>query len=267
MSLARKAAQPAPPGGAQPVHACCRGALGTPRRCLALCAAAHLRVRLLALPDPQPLPRLAVPHDAMYFCCSAHPAPAPARACPAVPLAPPPARPCPAGGRQIFFCLDENAHADFVYNGRKAQVPGPACVPCRAGDSHGIYNSSARPFRWFNINCCMPGQVSGWLVGLMDGVSSRPAALVISSPPPSSAPRPPPPLVRAAAAMPAVITAAVRCCVFASWTGEQSYDATDLEAADQNSQPGGAYELEASADRIPVRDTGHHLLTLPLRSD
>ena len=48
---------------------------------------------------------------------------------------------------EIFFCLDENAHADFVYNGRKAQVPGPACVPCRAGDSHGIFNSSdkARP--------------------------------------------------------------------------------------------------------------------------
>ena len=40
----------------------------------------------------------------------------------------------------------------------KATVPGPACVPCRAGDSHGIFNSSDRPYRWFNINCCMPGQ-------------------------------------------------------------------------------------------------------------
>eukprot|EP01050_Picozoa_sp_SAG11_P003467 SAG11_NODE_196_length_12778_cov_6.887767_7_plen_198_part_00 len=89
---------------------------------------------------------------------------------------------------EIFFCLDEDAHADFVYNGRKARVPGPACVPCRAGDSHGIYNSSGRPFRWFNINCCMPGQ---------------------------------------------------------------SYDATDLEAADQHSQPGGAYDVE-DASRIPV---------------
>ena len=45
---------------------------------------------------------------------------------------------------EIFFCLDPDAHADFVYNGRKAQVPGPACVPCRAGDSHGSAYSSDR---------------------------------------------------------------------------------------------------------------------------
>jgi len=29
-----------------------------------------------------------------------------------------------------------------------AEVAGPACVPCRAGDSHGIFNNSERAFRW-----------------------------------------------------------------------------------------------------------------------
>ena len=77
---------------------------------------------------------------------------------------------------EIFFCLDPDAHADFVYNGRKAQVPGPACVPCRAGDSHGIYNSSDRPFRWFNINCCMPGQSYDATDLEQDGVNNTPGA-------------------------------------------------------------------------------------------
>ena len=50
---------------------------------------------------------------------------------------------------EIFFCLSENAHCEFIHNGRKAEVQGPACVPCRAGDSHGIYNNSSVPYRWY----------------------------------------------------------------------------------------------------------------------
>jgi hypothetical protein len=89
-------------------------------------------------------------------------------------------------------------------------VQGPACVPCRAGDSHGIFNNSDKPFRWyapqqpvvplssrlpdsipsqisvpknpklatvrrrFNINCCMPGQSYDAIDLEKEGVNNQP---------------------------------------------------------------------------------------------
>jgi hypothetical protein len=52
---------------------------------------------------------------------------------------------------RIFFCMDEAAHCEFIHNGKKAEVEGMACVPVRCGESHGIYNNSDRPFRFFNV--------------------------------------------------------------------------------------------------------------------
>ena len=66
---------------------------------------------------------------------------------------------------EIFFAFPdpegdsgEPCRAEFIHNGKKAEVVGAACVPVRCGESHGIYNHSAKPFRFFNVNCCQPGQ-------------------------------------------------------------------------------------------------------------
>ena len=59
---------------------------------------------------------------------------------------------------EIFFCLSEDGQAEFIHNGKKSLVSGQACVPVRCGESHGIYNPSDKPFRFYNINCCQPGQ-------------------------------------------------------------------------------------------------------------
>ena len=68
---------------------------------------------------------------------------------------------------EIFFCLPdeddatengEACQAQFIHNGKKAEVHGAACVPVRCGESHGIYNHSSKPFRFYNVNCCQPGQ-------------------------------------------------------------------------------------------------------------
>jgi mannose-6-phosphate isomerase-like protein (cupin superfamily) len=58
---------------------------------------------------------------------------------------------------EIFFAVGGGA-THFVHNGRKAEVAGTACVPCRTGESHGIMNVSDEAVRWFNVNVCMPNQ-------------------------------------------------------------------------------------------------------------
>ena len=40
---------------------------------------------------------------------------------------------------EMFVILD--GEAEFTINGRSAKIKGPALVPCKMGNSHGIYNS------------------------------------------------------------------------------------------------------------------------------
>ncbi|MDO1511672.1 cupin domain-containing protein [Maribacter confluentis] len=44
-----------------------------------------------------------------------------------------------------------NGEAEFTINGRTSKIKGPALVPCKLGDSHGIYNTSGKPLRWLNF--------------------------------------------------------------------------------------------------------------------
>lgn len=44
-----------------------------------------------------------------------------------------------------------NGEAEFTINGRTSKIKGPALVPCKLGDSHGIYNTSSKPLKWLNF--------------------------------------------------------------------------------------------------------------------
>ena len=50
---------------------------------------------------------------------------------------------------EMFVILD--GEAEFTVNGRSAKIKGPALVPCKMGNSHGIYNSGSSPVRWMNF--------------------------------------------------------------------------------------------------------------------
>lgn len=50
---------------------------------------------------------------------------------------------------EMFVILD--GEAEFTINGRSAKIKGPALVPCKMGNSHGIYNSGSTPIRWMNF--------------------------------------------------------------------------------------------------------------------
>ncbi len=50
---------------------------------------------------------------------------------------------------EMYVILD--GEAEFTINGRTSKIKGPALVPCKLGDSHGIYNSSGQPLRWLNF--------------------------------------------------------------------------------------------------------------------
>ena len=50
---------------------------------------------------------------------------------------------------EMFVILD--GEAEFTINGRSAKIKGPALVPCKMGNSHGIYNSGNSPIRWMNF--------------------------------------------------------------------------------------------------------------------
>jgi len=49
-----------------------------------------------------------------------------------------------------MFVTFDNA-AQFTHNGRTVEVEGGACVPCRKGESHAIYNHTDAPTRWMNF--------------------------------------------------------------------------------------------------------------------
>src|ERR1051325_2307151 len=50
---------------------------------------------------------------------------------------------------EMFVILD--GEAEFTINGRTSKIKGPALVPCKMGDAHGIYNSSGKTLRWLNF--------------------------------------------------------------------------------------------------------------------
>jgi mannose-6-phosphate isomerase-like protein (cupin superfamily) len=51
---------------------------------------------------------------------------------------------------EMFVIFD--GEAQFTIDGRTSLLKGPAGAPCRMGHSHGIYNASAKPVQWMNIN-------------------------------------------------------------------------------------------------------------------
>src|SRR5690348_5634174 len=51
---------------------------------------------------------------------------------------------------EMFVILD--GEAQFTIDGRTSLLKGPAGAPCRMGHSHAIYNPTARPVQWMNIN-------------------------------------------------------------------------------------------------------------------
>ena len=50
---------------------------------------------------------------------------------------------------EMFVILD--GEAEFTINGRTSKIKGPALVPCKMGNSHGIYNPGNSPIRWMNF--------------------------------------------------------------------------------------------------------------------
>ncbi len=50
---------------------------------------------------------------------------------------------------EMYVILD--GEAEFTVNGRTSKIKGPALVPCKMGNSHGIYNSSGQTVRWLNF--------------------------------------------------------------------------------------------------------------------
>ena len=50
---------------------------------------------------------------------------------------------------EMYVILD--GEAEFTINGRTSKIKAPALVPCKLGDSHGIYNTSGKPLKWLNF--------------------------------------------------------------------------------------------------------------------
>ncbi|MBN1292552.1 MAG: cupin domain-containing protein [Candidatus Latescibacteria bacterium] len=44
-----------------------------------------------------------------------------------------------------------NGVAQFTVNGQTAELPGPCCVLCPKGSSHGIYNHTEETLQWLNV--------------------------------------------------------------------------------------------------------------------
>lgn len=50
---------------------------------------------------------------------------------------------------EMFFIFD--GEAQFTVDGRTSTIKGPAAVPVRMGHSHAIYNATAAPVAWMNV--------------------------------------------------------------------------------------------------------------------
>jgi mannose-6-phosphate isomerase-like protein (cupin superfamily)/heme-degrading monooxygenase HmoA len=53
------------------------------------------------------------------------------------------------GIEEMYVLL--NGEAQFTINGRTSKIKAPTVVPCKAGDSHAIYNASNESVRWLNF--------------------------------------------------------------------------------------------------------------------
>jgi mannose-6-phosphate isomerase-like protein (cupin superfamily) len=63
---------------------------------------------------------------------------------------------------EMFLILDGDC--EFTVNGRTALIKGPVGVPCKAGNSHAVYNPSDKPVDWVNFNVAVlsPGEAAGY---------------------------------------------------------------------------------------------------------
>lgn len=65
--------------------------------------------------------------------------------------------PAKAGiGEHFHHTIEEmyvilNGEAEFTINGHTSKIKGPALVPCKMGDAHGIYNTGGETLRWLNF--------------------------------------------------------------------------------------------------------------------
>ena len=50
---------------------------------------------------------------------------------------------------EMYVILD--GEAEFTINGQTSKIKGPALVPCKMGNAHGIYNSSGKTLKWLNF--------------------------------------------------------------------------------------------------------------------
>jgi mannose-6-phosphate isomerase-like protein (cupin superfamily) len=50
---------------------------------------------------------------------------------------------------EMFVLL--SGEAQFTINGRTSTIKAPAMVPCKMGNSHGIYNATDQPVKWMNF--------------------------------------------------------------------------------------------------------------------
>jgi mannose-6-phosphate isomerase-like protein (cupin superfamily) len=51
---------------------------------------------------------------------------------------------------EMFLILDNDC--EFTVNGQTALLKGPMGVPCKSGNSHAVYNPTAKPADWVNFN-------------------------------------------------------------------------------------------------------------------
>ena len=50
---------------------------------------------------------------------------------------------------EMYVILD--GEAEFTINGHTSKIKGPALVPCKMGDSHGMLNTSGKTLKWLNF--------------------------------------------------------------------------------------------------------------------
>jgi mannose-6-phosphate isomerase-like protein (cupin superfamily)/heme-degrading monooxygenase HmoA len=50
---------------------------------------------------------------------------------------------------EMYVILD--GEAEFTINGHTSKIKGPAAVPCKMGDAHGILNTSGKTLKWLNF--------------------------------------------------------------------------------------------------------------------
>lgn len=50
---------------------------------------------------------------------------------------------------EMYVILE--GEAEYTINGRTSRIKAPALVPCKLGDSHGVYNPSDKPLKWLNF--------------------------------------------------------------------------------------------------------------------